>query len=370
MPNKHFWQFKNAAKESAELYLYGDIADSTWYGDEVTPKQFAAELDAIDKDAEITVYINSGGGDVFAAQAIGNQLERRSGKVTAVIDGLCASAATIVACHCTTVKAAQDSTYMIHPVRMVLVGAMGTETLQKYIEALNACRDNILTLYARKTGRDKDELAELMDATSWWTGSQAKENGFIDEITETVAHPITENRDGTLFVNSVSMNMPFDKAPKFIQDRTAAAPAAETLVNRSSAGKPENTTKEETGMEITTVDELRTAYPDLVDQIEQAAAQNAADVERQRIRDIDDMCLPGSEAMANEAKYDKPMSAEDYAKQAIKNAKVQGIAYINAANSDADTSGANGIGGAANPAPSAGAGNDEFLDAIKNVNKR
>lgn len=370
MPNKHFWQFKNVAKESAELYLYGDIADSTWYGDEVTPKQFAQELDAIDKDATITVYINSGGGDVFAAQAIGNMLERRSGKVTAMIDGLCASAATIVACHCTTVKAAQDSTYMIHPVKMLLIESVDTETLQKYIEALDTCRENILALYVKKTGRDKDELADLMDATSWWTGPQAQENGFIDEIVETGKEPVTENRNGMLFVNSVSMNMPFDKAPKFIQDRTAAAPAADTLVNRSSAEKPENTTKEEKGMEITTVDELRTAYPDLVDQIEQAAAQNAANAERQRIKDIDDMCLPGSEAMANEAKYDKPMSAEDYAKQAIKNAKAQGIAYMNAANSDADTSGANGVGGAANLAPSAGTGNDEFLDAIKNVNKQ
>ena len=103
--NKKFWKFCNQAGNKVELLLYGDISQTNWWGDEVTPKQFAEELAGLGALDEITVRINSGG-DVFAAQAIGNQLEQHPAAVTAKIDGLYASAATIllpsvflVACH-------------------------------------------------------------------------------------------------------------------------------------------------------------------------------------------------------------------------------------------------------------------------------
>lgn len=86
MPKK-FWQFRNQAAGSAELLLYGDISDSSWWGDEVTPKTFADELNALGALTSLTVRINSGGGDVFAAQTIGNLLEQHTAQVTARIDG-------------------------------------------------------------------------------------------------------------------------------------------------------------------------------------------------------------------------------------------------------------------------------------------
>ena len=92
--NKKFWKFCNQAGNKVELLLYGDISQTSWWGDEVTPKQFAEELAGLGALDEITVRINSC--DVFAAQAIGNQLEQHPAAVTAKIDGLCASAATIL----------------------------------------------------------------------------------------------------------------------------------------------------------------------------------------------------------------------------------------------------------------------------------
>lgn len=92
--NKKFWKFCNQAGNKVELLLYGDISQTSWWGDEVTPKQFAEELAGLGALDEITVRINSG--DVFAVQAIGNQLEQHLAAVTAKIDGLCASAATIL----------------------------------------------------------------------------------------------------------------------------------------------------------------------------------------------------------------------------------------------------------------------------------
>lgn len=148
--NKKFWKFCNQAGNKVELLLYGDISQTSWWGDEVTPKQFAEELAGLGALDEITVRINSGGGDVFAAQAIGNQLEQHPAAVTAKIDGLCASAATIVACHCGKVIAANDSTYMVHPVRMGAYGYYNAEELQKYIEAMNAIRESIVGLYVKR----------------------------------------------------------------------------------------------------------------------------------------------------------------------------------------------------------------------------
>lgn len=170
----------------------------------------------------------------------------------------------------------------------------------------------------------------------------------------------------------LNMNLPFDKAPKFVQNSVAAAPAASGFVNTPTpAEQPGNNShKEDTNManEIKTVDELRGAYPALVDQIEQAAALRATNAERQRIRDIEEMALPGSEQITNEAKYDKPMSASDYAKAAMKNAKEQGAAWLNTMQQGANASGVNSVGSA--PAPTGGEKPDEFMDAIKGLGKK
>lgn len=331
----NFWQFRNGAEPNhAELILYGDIADTSWWGDEVTPKQFAAELNALGTVDEIRVRINSGGGDVFAAQTIGNLLEQHSATVTAHIDGLCASAATIIASHCDRVEAAQDSTYMIHPVKLGIHGYVDAPVLQQYLDALAAIKENIVNLYVRKTGREVSEITGWMDATSWWTAEQAKENGFIDELTNPNQDTVVENRNGILFVNQVNTNLPFEKVPQFMQNM-------KRVDNR--------TEKEELNMDITTVDGLRKAYPELVDQVEQAAAQRATCEERQRIRDIEEMTLFSDEELAAEAKFTNPVSASEYAKAALKHNKMREMAYLKEVERDAEESGVNTVGNAPVP---------------------
>lgn len=181
--NKKFWEFRNAAETggTAELLLYGDISRTSWWGDEVTPQAFAADLATIPAMDDLTVRICSGGGDVWAAQAIGAMLENRLGTVTAQIEGICASAATIVASHCKVVKAAEDATYMIHPIKVNPNGFVDMEGLKQLMDALTVMRTNVLNQYAKKTGHTVEEVAAWMDATSWWTAAEAKENGFIPD---------------------------------------------------------------------------------------------------------------------------------------------------------------------------------------------
>lgn len=360
-----FWQFcMNAQEGKAELLLYGDISTKSWYGDEVTPKKFTEELNGMKNIGEILVRINSGGGDVFAAQAIGNQLQQHPAHVTARIDGLCASAATVIACHCDRVEAAEDTTYMIHPAKAGICGYLDAEELRQYQDALRVIRENILDLYAKKTGREKDEVAGWLDQTSWFTAQEAMERGFIDELVDEEETVTVENRNGFLFVNNVSTALPFDQAPKFVQDRKKAD------FVKNQAVEPKTNNKEEGNVEeIKTADALRNAYPALVDEIVKAEREKAASEERQRIRDIEDMAVTGSEDMARKAKFETPIPAADFAKDAMKQMKAQGAAWLAAAAKDALDA------PSAPQTPPAGTkskdkGEEDFMNALKTFGKQ
>jgi ATP-dependent protease ClpP protease subunit len=349
--NKKFWEFRNAAETggTAELLLYGDISRTSWWGDEVTPQAVAADLATIPAMDDLTVRICSGGGDVWAAQAIGAMLENRLGTVTAQIEGICASAATIVASHCKVVKAAEDATYMIHPIKVNPNGFVDMEGLKQLMDALTVMRTNVLNQYAKKTGHTVEEVAAWMDATSWWTAAEAKENGFIDEITESNQTAKIENRNGALFVNSIAVPGTFDDAPEFVRNRAVVAPATtEGFVNNTDpAGKPD---KNDGGndMEFKNADELRNGCPDLVKEIVDEAHAEAQKQERDRLAAIDEIADAVPSDLVAEAKYgDKACSAEQLAYRAALDAKKKGHKLLDDTEDDADTSGANSVGGAA-----------------------
>ena len=153
MTNDKFWQFRNLAgdDQKAELLLYGDISERSWWEDAATPKWFADDLAALGDVKEITVYINSGGGDVFAAQAIGNMLERNAATVTAHIDGLCASAATIVACQDVYKRQAQGDLHR-------------TEDVERGLKAIFANFKNRLETIPTKYAKTMAQLTDPVEA--------------------------------------------------------------------------------------------------------------------------------------------------------------------------------------------------------------
>ena len=371
MTNSKFWQFRNLADdgEKAELLLYGDISERSWWEDAATPTRFADDLAALGDVKEITVYINSGGGDVFAANTIGNMLERNAATVTVHIDGLCASAATIVACHADKVVAAADSSYMIHPVSMGICDYLTAEDMKNCLKALETIRSNIIALYAKKSGKTEDECAKWMDETNWWTSAEAKEKGFVDEVDDDAEDSVVENRGGVLFVNSISMNTPFSEAPNFVRSRVMdkTTPRPE---NTPPAEQPGSKTHGEAkDMEIKTTNDLRAAYPDLVASIE----NDAAAAERTRIQEIEDATMPGAENLATEAKFTKPVDSATFAKNYIASMKAkqkeQSASYLKQAENAANASGANDIGNPppANPEPENAKGN-ALLNAIRKAN--
>ena len=124
--NNRFWDFvarNSEADAPAELILYGDISSgNSWYDDEITPKQFDEELKALGDVDEITVRINSGGGDVFAANAIYTRLKDHKAKINVKIDGWAASAATIIAMAGDTIQIPASGVFMIHNPKMGVLG--------------------------------------------------------------------------------------------------------------------------------------------------------------------------------------------------------------------------------------------------------
>lgn len=180
---KKFWKWKNQAQtetmpETRTLFLNGTIAEESWFDDDVTPQLFKDELNA--GSGDITVWINSPGGDCVAAAQIYNMLMDYKGNVTVKIDGIAASAASVIAMAGTTVLMSPVSMLMIHN---PMTAAFGDSTeMQKAIEMLGSVKDSIINAYEIKTGLTRAKLSHLMDAETWMDANKAVELGFADSI--------------------------------------------------------------------------------------------------------------------------------------------------------------------------------------------
>lgn len=180
MKNKKFWAWKNQTDgEAAErvLELYGTIAEESWFDDDVTPKMFRDELNA--GTGDITIWINSPGGDCVAASQIYSMLMDYKGKVTVKIDGLAASAASVIAMAGTKVLMAPTALMMIHNPATMAFG--DHEDMQKAIDMLNEVKESIINAYEIRTGLSRTRLSHLMDEETWMNANKAIELGFADD---------------------------------------------------------------------------------------------------------------------------------------------------------------------------------------------
>ena len=179
-----FWNWKTE-NESRVLTLNGVIAESSWWGDEVTPEMFRQELNA--GEGDITVWINSPGGDCIAAAQIYNMLIDYKGNVTVKIDGIAASAASVIAMAGTEVQMSPVAMMMIHNPMTIAIG--DHEEMQKAIEMLAEVKESIINAYELKTGMSRAKIARLMDEETWMNAKKAVELGFADEIIKREEEP-------------------------------------------------------------------------------------------------------------------------------------------------------------------------------------
>jgi len=179
MKNK-FWNWtKNIITNTPELILEGEIASETWWGDEVTPKLFKDELSKYNNQ-DITVWINSPGGDVIAGSQIYTMLKEHQGNVSVKIDGLAASSASFIAMAGDTIKMSPTAMMMIHLPSTMDWG--NKNDFAKAIERLEEVEAAIINAYALKTKLSNEELSKMMEEQTWMNAYRAKELGFIDEV--------------------------------------------------------------------------------------------------------------------------------------------------------------------------------------------
>lgn len=181
-PKTRFWAWKNQSEDESErvLELYGTIAEESWFDDDVTPRMFHNEL--FQGSGPVTVWLNSPGGDCIAASQIYTMLMDYPGEVTVKIDGIAASAASVIAMAGTKVLMAPTALMMIHNPMTAAYGNHGD--MVKAIEMLDEVKESIINAYEIKTAMSRTKLSHLMDAETWMNANKAIELGFADGLLE------------------------------------------------------------------------------------------------------------------------------------------------------------------------------------------
>jgi len=284
--NKTIWNIVKNDDKNAELMLYGDIAESFW-GDTISAKEVTEYLADLDVE-NINVYINSNGGVVDTAIAINNALRRHKAKVTVNIDGIAASAATLITCAGDTVKMPKNALFMIHNPLTIAMG--DSEEMRKQADVLEKYKNSIMETYLQKVNIDKEKLSELMDNESWLSAEEALKYGFIDEIIENADIQVVENK-------VISNNMVFNMAEfkNFNVDK-----------NIKNNGK---------GSEKMTREEIKNQYPDIYVEIINEGKEIGIKEERTRIQEIEN--LGYNHEVVDKAKFEEPKNARDLALEIV-----------------------------------------------------
>ena len=278
-----FWNIKAMADNSStELFVYGDIADSV-YWDEVGAKEFVADLSKVTSN-DITVRINSGGGSVFAGFAMYNSLKQHKANVTVRIDGLAASAASIIAMAGDKIIMPTGSLMMIHNSWTLASG--NAEGLRDVAEVLSKVDESMLNVYKAKTGLDEATIKDLMDKESWMTPLEAKELGFVTDIEDI---KIAASLDGKNLVFG-SVKFDYDKLPKNGLKIDIGASVVEANTNQ----------KKEIQMKF---EDVKAQFANELKALTDEAYANGVKAENQRLKEIDDLEVSGHKNLVVAAKY-------------------------------------------------------------------
>lgn len=353
--------------QSAEINMYGDIYEqhpTDWWGDPIegqfiTLDQFLADLQEIAGCKEITIRMNSYGGDAGVSNTIHNrlrELSRAGAKLVCVVDGVAMSGGSLIMCACDTVRVNPSSLIMIHKCWQFIWGGYNADELRAQAAQQDAWDKMQVEIYKRKTGMDADELLAMMAETTCMTGREAMEKSFADELIED-AEPldIAASADGrSLFVRGRTMHM----APgMFVPDSIPTVKPEASAAVETNKNQPAMTGSQEGGQKpmAKNLDELRQEYPQLTAQLEaeaKAAAVPAADAisaavqaEQARLQEIDTVAHLFSDDLVQEAKYgDKACSAQELAYRAAQAAAQQGKKFLVDLEADAKASGAQNVG--------------------------
>ena len=367
---------------SVSIDMYGEVVETVptdfWTGERVegnyiVMSDFLRDLDRLRDKRNITVHINSVGGDLYGGIAIYNRLKALPGNVTTVNDGLAASAGSIIFQAGNTRKVHAGSNIMIHQAMGFLYGYYQTKDLKEAIKQLDAGNKAAVNVYAAASGREPEAMKAMLDRETWLTGQEAVDAGLADEVIGgdmPVSMSLTADKRA-LIVNGVALPT---RGMTNIPARIPVMPAA--MAVSPAAEKPvEDKEKKERGneMEIKNVQELRAAYPELVTQIEAAAREagqtDGVNAERARMQGIEaiENAIADKDLIHN-AKYKEPLTAEQLAFKAMQAQAAIGATMLSKMEADAGASGASAVEATPNQGPEAKEEPDAMAEIMKTVN--
>ena len=376
----------NAATNSAEINMYGEVVATRpvdWWtgqpvpGDFIVQDEFLRDLDELATKDEITIHINSVGGDFYAGLAIYNRLRDLKANVITINDSLAASAGSIILQAGNTRKVRAASNTMVHGVLGLLWGYYNVQDLKGVIKQFEAGNKAAVNAYVEAGGQDPEKVKSYLDKETWLTGQEAVDAGFADEVIEPEVKLNMRMAQNKSFMEVNGLRLSAQWMPTALPDGIDIEETENTVSNPAAAPSGGNNTHGGNDPMINTVDELRAAYPELTAQIENAArnealSQGAAD-ERARLEAIDAIRNNiGNTDMVREAMFGETrLTAEQLALQAIQANAAQGAAVLE--NLQAAAAPAAAV--AAVPAPvvepvsNAAEDLQKDLEAIKNVIK-
>lgn len=368
------YALESAGNGDVDLTFYGDVVVEQpidWWtgapieGNFIILNDFLEDLDRLDGFKNITIHMNSYGGDCMAGFTIHNklrELSRAGKKLTCVVDGVAMSSASLIMSACDTVKVNPASLVMIHKCWSTLIGGYNADELLQMAEQNSTYDRAIASAYVRKTGVSEEEILRMMSETTYMTGSEAVEKGFADELIDD-AEPvkISASADGQkLYVHGKCLQLaPGMVAPDFIPTASMVSTASVKTDAENNITKPANPGNSEGGITMTK-DELRNQYPDLVAEIvadasasNAEATNNAVNAERQRLADIDQIAGLYAADAVNEAKYGATAcSASEFALRMAQEAAKKGASFMADVADDSQESGTEDVPSAvAEPTP-------------------
>ncbi len=290
------------ANNEAEILLYDQIADfdSDKWGC-IRAKTLINKINNLGKIENITLRINSVGGDVFEAQAIYSYLKSHPANITVKIDGLAASAASFIAMAGDKVIMPRNTLMMIHNPAGGVWGQ--ADDMRGTAEILDKIRDTIANVYIAKTGLDREKINSMMDAETWMDADEALKLKFCDEVGDPVKISAKATNTGVF----VCMNKSgFSRLDDFM---SAKLPANFKISQEEKITMPENAVNQATQP----VQNTANTQPDEIKNSFEAGYNKGIEAERERIRLLDSLNAPGREEIINKAKYEQPRDARDIA---------------------------------------------------------
>lgn len=358
----------NAATNTAEITMYGEVVEKrpkNWWTDKpvdgnfIVLNEFLDDLENLSSYSDITIRINSPGGDMNAGVVIHNRLREMGAHITTICDGLAASAASLIFMAGDTRRLYSSSIVMIHGASLLLWDYYQEQGVRSVLSMLAAHNQAGINLYVDRTGLDEAEVRQMVEAETWMTGQEAVDKGFATEVIaeaegdEPVTMKLSPDRTRLMFGGRAVAACLLGKLPDNIQQMTEAEYAAlstpDETVPATAGGN--NDSNGGINMEIKNTDDLRNAYPELVQQVENAARAEGVNAERSRIQGIESIeAAVGNAEMVRNAKYgEQPLNAQELALAAMQAQAKIGNTVLTGMVADTAASGVANV--AAAPAP-------------------